>query len=113
METLLDLKQKQANVDEAKMARWQAEVTQTQSRSVMVFTIFTVMYDPALFFKYILSILSNDFSFLPLSFFTSLFGINAREWSGDQTNLTLATMLEIAGKSHEPISTMNKNEQIR
>ena len=49
METLLDLKQKQANVDEAKMARWQAEVTQTQSRSVMVFTIFTVMYDSALF----------------------------------------------------------------
>lgn len=26
------------------MARWQAEVTQNQSRSVMVFTIFTVMY---------------------------------------------------------------------
>ncbi|KAJ5171925.1 hypothetical protein N7492_004518 [Penicillium capsulatum] len=80
VETLLDLKQKQANVDEAKMARWQAEVTQTQSRSVMVFTIFTVI-------------------FLPLSFFTSLFGINAREWSGDQTNLTLSTMLEIAAPS--------------
>ncbi|CAI7674542.1 unnamed protein product [Penicillium pancosmium] len=77
VETLLDLKQKQANVDEAKMARWQAEVTQNQSRSVMVFTIFTVI-------------------FLPLSFFTSLFGINAREWSGEATNLTLATMLEIA-----------------
>lgn len=43
VETLLDLKQKQANVDEARMARWQAEVTQNQSRSVMVFTIFTVM----------------------------------------------------------------------
>lgn len=44
VETLLDLKQKQANVDEAKIARWQAEATQNQSRSVMVFTIFTVMY---------------------------------------------------------------------
>lgn len=43
VETLLDLKQKQANVDEAKMARWQAEVTQTQSRAVMVFTIFSVV----------------------------------------------------------------------
>jgi Mg2+ and Co2+ transporter CorA len=43
VETLLDLKQKQANVDEAKMARWQAEETQNQSRSLMVFTIFTVM----------------------------------------------------------------------
>lgn len=43
VETLLDLKQKQANVDEAKMARWEAEVTQTQSRAVMVFTVFSVV----------------------------------------------------------------------
>ncbi|KXG53451.1 Mitochondrial substrate/solute carrier [Penicillium griseofulvum] len=77
VETLLDLKQKQANVDEAKMTRWQAEVAQTQSRAVMVFTIFSVV-------------------FLPLSFFTSLFGINAREWSGEQTNPTLGEMFEIA-----------------
>ncbi|KAJ5438033.1 uncharacterized protein N7458_009031 [Penicillium daleae] len=76
VETLLDLKQKQANVDEAKMARWQAEETQNQSRSLMVFTIFTVI-------------------FLPLSFFTSLFGINAREWSGTPENLSLAQMFEI------------------
>ncbi|CAG8893388.1 unnamed protein product [Penicillium egyptiacum] len=77
VETLLDLKQKQANVDEAKMTRWQAEVAQTQSRAVMVFTIFSVV-------------------FLPLSFFTSLFGINAREWSGEQTNPTLGEMFVIA-----------------
>ncbi|KAJ5653203.1 hypothetical protein N7490_000206 [Penicillium lividum] len=77
VETLLDLKQKQANVDEAKMARWQAEETQNQSRSLMVFTIFTVI-------------------FLPLSFFTSLFGMNAREWSGEQANLPLGEMFEIA-----------------
>ncbi|KAL2856693.1 hypothetical protein BJY01DRAFT_242737 [Aspergillus pseudoustus] len=78
VENLLDLKQKQANVDESRLARWEAEVTQSQSRAVMVFTIFTVI-------------------FLPLSFFTSLFGINAREWSGEPTNLTLNTMLTIAG----------------
>ncbi|KAL4910309.1 hypothetical protein BDW74DRAFT_173767 [Aspergillus multicolor] len=78
VENLLDVKQKQANVDEAKLARWEAEVTQSQSRAVMVFTIFTVI-------------------FLPLSFFTSLFGINAREWSGEPTNLTLRTMLTISG----------------
>ncbi|EPS29369.1 hypothetical protein PDE_04318 [Penicillium oxalicum 114-2] len=76
VETLLDLKQKQANVDEAKMARWEAEETQNQSRSLMIFTIFTVI-------------------FLPLSFFTSLFGINAREWSGTPENLSLAEMFEI------------------
>ncbi|KAL4944556.1 hypothetical protein BDV06DRAFT_232969 [Aspergillus oleicola] len=78
VENLLDLKQKQANVDESRLARWEAEVTQSQSRAVMVFTIFTVI-------------------FLPLSFFTSLFGINAREWSGEPTNLTLRTMLTISG----------------
>ncbi|KKK20761.1 hypothetical protein AOCH_002269 [Aspergillus ochraceoroseus] len=43
VENLLDLKQKQANVDEARLARWEAEVTQSQSRAVMVFTIFTIM----------------------------------------------------------------------
>jgi hypothetical protein len=43
-------------------------------------------------------------SFLPLSFFTSLFGINVREWSGTPENLTIAQMLEIAGKppQHAP-----------
>ncbi|KAI9727442.1 MAG: hypothetical protein M1834_008386 [Cirrosporium novae-zelandiae] len=75
---LLDLKQKQANVDEARMARWQADVSQHQSRSVMIFTIFTVI-------------------FLPLSFFTSLFGMNARDWSGSSTNLSLQRMIVIAG----------------
>lgn len=43
VENLLDLKQKQANVDESRLARWQAEVTQNQSRAVMIFTVFTVM----------------------------------------------------------------------
>lgn len=61
----------------------------------MVFTIFTVMCDTHL------SRTNEKLTrarFLPLSFFTSLFGINAREWSGDQDNLTLSTMFEIAGK---------------
>ncbi|KAF7117440.1 hypothetical protein CNMCM5793_006385 [Aspergillus hiratsukae] len=80
VENLLDLKQKQANVDESRLARWEAEVTQTQSRSVMVFTIFTVI-------------------FLPLSFFTSLFGINVREWSGTDTNPDFRQMFLIAGPS--------------
>jgi Mg2+ and Co2+ transporter CorA len=79
VENLLDLKQKQANVDESRLARWEAEVTQTQSRSVMVFTIFTVI-------------------FLPLSFFTSLFGINVREWSGTETNPDFRQIFLIAGK---------------
>ena len=60
---LLDMKQKQANIVEAHLAREQAEVAADQSRSVMIFTIFTII-------------------FLPLSFFASVFGINSREWTG-------------------------------
>ena len=60
---LLDMKQKQANIIEAQLARKQTEVAADQSRSIMVFTVFTVI-------------------FLPLSFFASVFGINSREWSG-------------------------------
>lgn len=88
------------------MARWQAEVTQSQSQAVMVFTIFTVMsVSPSLSLSNLTQIekhpptlkpLTTN-SFLPLSFFTSLFGMNASEWSGEATNLSLATMFEIAG----------------
>lgn len=60
---LLDMKQKQANILEAHLAREQTEVAAEQSRSVMIFTIFTII-------------------FLPLSFFASVFGINSRQWTG-------------------------------
>ena len=52
---LLDMKQKQANIVEAHLAREQTEVAADQSRSVMIFTIFTII-------------------FLPLSLFASVFG---------------------------------------
>lgn len=64
---LLDMKQKQANIVEAHLAREQNEVAADQSRSVMIFTVFTII-------------------FLPLSFFASVFGINAREWSSQPNN---------------------------
>lgn len=84
-------------------------MTQSQSRAVMVFTIFTVMsvehseYQRTPIQPAMPANPSTLISFLPLSFFTSLFGINAREWSGEPENLTLRTMLVIAGK---PSSTM-------
>ena len=64
---LLDLKQKHANAFEARFARDQAAGTTRQSRTIMVFTIVTIV-------------------FLPLSFITSIFTINMREFD----NLTLA-----------------------
>ncbi|KAL4893515.1 ankyrin repeat-containing domain protein [Aspergillus ambiguus] len=59
---LLDLKQKQANAFEARFARDQAEGTARQGKIIMVFTIVTVV-------------------FLPLSFLTSFFAIDMREFS--------------------------------
>ena len=72
------MKQKQANVVEAHLTREQTEVAADQSRSVMIFTIFTII-------------------FLPLSFFASVFGINAREWSGTDSNLSLRTIFVYMG----------------
>ncbi|OQD78652.1 hypothetical protein PENDEC_c001G06100 [Penicillium decumbens] len=63
---LLDLKQKHANAFEARFARDQAAGTTRQSRTIMVFTIVTIV-------------------FLPLSFITSIFTINMKEF--DNLNL--------------------------
>ncbi|OXV11500.1 hypothetical protein Egran_00739 [Elaphomyces granulatus] len=58
---LLDLKQKHANAFEARFARDQAAGTARQGKTIMMFTIVTIV-------------------FLPLSFMTSLFAINIREF---------------------------------
>ncbi|KAJ6145635.1 hypothetical protein N7470_009530 [Penicillium chermesinum] len=59
---LLDLKQKHANVYEARFARDQAAGTNRQGKIIMVFTIVTII-------------------FLPLSFIASVFTINMKEFS--------------------------------
>lgn len=41
---LLDIKQKQANVDESRLARFQIDATAAQGRSILVFTIFTIIF---------------------------------------------------------------------
>jgi len=71
---LLDLKQKKANLDEAQAthalteaSRKEQQESVEQGRTMMIFTVFTIV-------------------FLPLSFFTSLYGMNLREWSGEQKN---------------------------
>ncbi|ESZ92794.1 putative ankyrin repeat-containing protein [Sclerotinia borealis F-4128] len=60
---LLGMIQRQTQVDEVRLSRHQADLASSQSRSVMIFTVFTVI-------------------FLPLSFFTGLFGMNVKEWGG-------------------------------
>ena len=58
---MLEMAQRQAQVDEVRWSRVQTELASSQNLSVMIFTTFTVI-------------------FLPLSFFTGLFGVNAAEW---------------------------------
>ncbi|GAP91371.2 putative ankyrin repeat protein [Rosellinia necatrix] len=66
-EKLQEMIQRQAQVDEVRWSRLQAELASSQNLSVMIFTTFTVI-------------------FLPLSFFTSLFGMNTQEWGGPDEN---------------------------
>lgn len=73
---LLQMVQRQAQVDEVRLSRLHADLASAQSRSVMIFTTFTVI-------------------FLPLTFFTGLFGMNTREWGGGD-NLELRTIGAVA-----------------
>ncbi|KAI1435961.1 hypothetical protein GGR50DRAFT_654048 [Xylaria sp. CBS 124048] len=66
-EKLQEMIQRQAQVDDVRSSRLQTELADAQNTSVMIFTIFTVI-------------------FLPLSFFTGLFGMNTREWGGPNEN---------------------------
>ncbi|GES65479.1 hypothetical protein ATETN484_0012038400 [Aspergillus terreus] len=67
LDTLLDLKQKQANLTEVKITRKQAQDTAKQTDTVVWFTVVTII-------------------FLPLSFLTSLFALNVSDFphSGDE-----------------------------
>ncbi|KAI0599276.1 hypothetical protein F4775DRAFT_591720 [Biscogniauxia sp. FL1348] len=66
-EKLQEMIQRQAQVDEVRWSRLQTELASSQNLSVMIFTTFTVI-------------------FLPLSFFTGLFGMNTEEWGSEDDN---------------------------
>ncbi|KAK3381601.1 hypothetical protein B0H63DRAFT_524303 [Podospora didyma] len=63
-EKAMEMAQRQAQVDEVRWSRLQTELASSQNLSVMIFTTFTVI-------------------FLPLTFFTGLFGMNTEEWQND------------------------------
>ncbi|PVH87563.1 hypothetical protein DL98DRAFT_649198 [Cadophora sp. DSE1049] len=62
---LLDLKQKQANVSEARSARWTAESTKQQGNIMVLFTLVTIIFAP-------LSLLATIFSLRVVEFPTKL-----------------------------------------
>ncbi|CZT01292.1 uncharacterized protein RCO7_01996 [Rhynchosporium graminicola] len=74
---LLDLKQKQANVSEARSQRQQAQETARQGQTLMLFTVITVF-------------------FLPLSFLTTFFQLDIADYvRNGQGQLSLAYVSEI------------------
>ncbi|KAK0725084.1 hypothetical protein B0H67DRAFT_598462 [Lasiosphaeris hirsuta] len=70
---LLDMKQQQSGIIEAKAAIRRADESVLQGRSIVVFTVVTIF-------------------FLPLSFFATLFGMNAQEFNEGST-IHLSTQL--------------------
>ncbi|KAI9869299.1 MAG: hypothetical protein M1813_000088 [Trichoglossum hirsutum] len=87
--SLLDLKQKQANILEAVSGRKQAEDTAKQGNTIMVFTLVTIIFvseprakhSPGLLF---LNILNPK---LPMSFLASLFALNVTAFPHQADNL--------------------------
>jgi hypothetical protein len=75
---LLQMVQRQAQVDEVRLSRLHADLASAQSRSVMIFTIFTVI-------------------FLPATFFTGLFGMNTREWDGKPPSFKFIGAIALPG----------------
>lgn len=73
---LLQMVQRQAQVDEVRLSRLHADLASAQSRSVMIFTVFTVI-------------------FLPLTFFTGLFGMNTKEWEAEVPTLRFVGAVSI------------------
>ena len=97
---LLDMKQKQANIVEAHLAREQTEVAADQSRSVMIFTIFTIIFLPLSFFASVFGKCTCLQLFLSstIAGLTTNKGINSREWSSsdpETRNTSLPTLHEI------------------
>ncbi|KAK2765549.1 hypothetical protein FQN54_008403 [Arachnomyces sp. PD_36] len=78
LSNLLDLKQKQANVSEARSARERAQETAKQGNVIMIFTVFTVI-------------------FLPLSFMASFFALNITQFPTDSRS----------GEPHWPLSLVS------
>ncbi|KAI8623925.1 hypothetical protein F5Y19DRAFT_343736 [Xylariaceae sp. FL1651] len=82
-EKLQEMVLRQEQMDDVRWSRLQTELASSQNLAVMIFTTFTVI-------------------FLPLSFFTSLFGMNTQEWGGPDPNNFVS--LELIGEISLPAS---------
>ncbi|RYN91333.1 hypothetical protein AA0119_g10561 [Alternaria tenuissima] len=69
---LLDLKQKYANVQEARSSREQAEATAQQGKTIMVFTIVTIVFLPLSFMATFFAMQVKEFENLSLNFVSKI-----------------------------------------
>lgn len=76
------MKQQQANIIEAKAAIRRADESVLQGRSIVVFTVVTIFFVSRARHDMVDRRVTNSGQ-LPLSFVTSVFGMNAREFSSD------------------------------
>lgn len=78
LQGLLDLKQRQANVSEARTVRYQVEISARQGRSIMLLTVMTIV-------------------FLPVSVIAAIFSMNAFELNGGKVHFgkELAIMVPV------------------
>jgi len=82
---LLDLKTNAASLVEAHSSAKEAQAATAQGRAVMLFTIITVIF-VSIYSRSLPNIICDNAVQLPLSFFTSYFGQNVREITGDDKN---------------------------
>jgi len=89
------MKQQQSGIIEAKAAIRRADESVLQGRSIVVFTVVTIFFVSYTFLciqemRLYLSILTKTLK-LPLSFFATLFGMNAQEFN--EGTMLLSTQL--------------------
>jgi hypothetical protein len=103
LKDLLALKQQQAGVVEAREAVKQGEETLRQGRSIMLFTIVTIVFvsfHPLTPRRRIKLYLRQELTGvqLPLSFFTGIFGMNAIELTGSTGDYHFRDIFVYMGK---------------
>jgi hypothetical protein len=85
LKDLMDLRQKHANLSEARSARLQTEETSRQGNTIMVFTIVTILFVSILKFCYNLPH-TNRFQ-LPASFMASFFALAINQFPRDSSSM--------------------------
>jgi hypothetical protein len=106
------MKQKEASVVEAAYARVSSDMATRQNYAMMTFTVVTVLLyvsRPKDFFRGLMWC-RLTVKQLPLSFFTSLFGMNVREWSKSEHQESIKILwhwqppvVRVAGLLQSPI----------